>query len=44
VLVIGRKLQAGGGVLRLANVSSLVSQIFELSNFYALIPRFDSVE
>jgi len=31
-------------VLRLANVSSVVGKIFELSNFYALFPCFGSVE
>lgn len=44
LLIIGRELQASGGVLRLANVSSLISKIFELSNFHTLFPFFDSVE
>lgn len=44
LLLIGKQLRESGGVLRLANVPSDISRVFELSNFYSLFPRFDSVE
>ena len=44
LLVIGKTLQEGGGALRLANVSGVVGQVFELSGMYSLFPRFSSAE
>ena len=44
LLVIGKELQGRGGVLRLANLTPTVGQLFEQSRFYSLFPCFDSVE
>lgn len=44
LLVIGKSLQEGGGGLRLANVTGVVSQVFELSGIYSLFPRFSTAE
>jgi anti-sigma B factor antagonist len=44
LLVIGKELQERGVVLRLANLTPTVSQLFEQSRFYSLFPCFDSVE
>ncbi len=44
LLVIGKALQQGDGALRLANVSGVVGQVFELSGIYSLFPRFSSAE
>jgi anti-anti-sigma factor len=44
LLVIGKELQERGGVLRLANLTPTVSQLFEQSRFYSLFQCFDSVE
>ena len=44
LLAIGKELQGRGGVLRLANLTPTVGQLFEQSRFYSLFPCFDSVE
>ncbi len=44
LLVVSKKLWERGGVLRLANIPRGIGQVFELSNFYSLLPHFDSVE
>ena len=44
LLVIGKELQERGGVLRLANLTPTVGQLFEQSRFYSLFPCFESVE
>lgn len=44
LLLIGKELREKGGLLRLANVPSIIGQVLEISNFYSLFPRFDSVE
>ena len=44
LLVIGKELQERGGILRLANLTPSVSQLFEQSRFNSLFPCFDSVE
>jgi anti-sigma B factor antagonist len=44
LLVVGKQLQEKGGVLRLANLTPTVAQLFEQSRFYSLFACFDSVE
>jgi anti-sigma B factor antagonist len=44
LLVIGKYQQQRGGVLRLANVTSAVAKLFELSKFGSAFQCFDSVE
>ncbi|MGO8732752.1 MAG: STAS domain-containing protein [Terriglobia bacterium] len=44
LLVIGKYQQQRGGVLRLANLTPTVAQLFEQSNFQSLFPCFDSAE
>ena len=44
LLLVGKELREREGVLRLANIPSDINRVFELSNFYSLFPRFDSVE
>ena len=44
LLVIGKYQQQRGGVLRLANLTPIVAQLFEQSNFQSVFPCFDSVE
>ncbi len=44
LLVIGKALQDSRGVLRFANVSGVVGQVFELSGIFSLFPRFTSTE
>lgn len=44
LLVIGKYQQQRGGVLRVANLTPTVAQLFEQSNFQSLFPSFDSVE
>ena len=44
LLVIGKELQERGGVLRLANLTPTVGQLFEQSRFCSLFPCFNSVE
>jgi anti-anti-sigma factor len=44
LLVIGKYQQERGGVLRLANLTPTVAQLFEQSRFDSLFQCFDSVE
>ena len=44
LLVIGKYQQQRGGVLRLANLTPTVAQLFEQSRFDSLFQCFDSVE
>jgi len=44
LLVIGKFQQQRGGVMRLANLTPTVTQLFQQSRFDALFPCFDSVE
>ena len=44
LLVIGKELQERGGLLRLANLTATVRQLFEQSRFYSLFQCFDSAE
>jgi anti-sigma B factor antagonist len=44
LLVIGKYQQQRGGVLRLANLTPTVRQLFEQSRFDSLFQCFDSVE
>lgn len=44
LLVVSKELWKRDGALHLANIPRDIGQVFELSNFYSLLPHFDSVE
>ena len=43
VLLIGKRLREQAGALRIANLSGVVAQVFELSGITDLFPTYDSI-
>jgi len=44
VLVIGKKLKAGGGELALCNMDGMVEEVFNMSGFSTIFNIYDTVE
>lgn len=42
ILTVAKKLQARNGKIRLASLTSVVKEVFEISGFSAIIPIYDS--